>query len=143
MVKHLSSLQPFGDDGELRVVVEVPRGSTVKLVYGPKLKGFIVSRCLLPPDDLAAYDDRTGLLAEVFEYHLDAIVLHGLIAPVRTAVKELGRSTLLRTWALPQAALPSAVRPSAIHTDDRCLFSTGPSRWTVSLRSRDAQAQGS
>jgi len=35
--KKLVVAGPFGDDGELRVVVEVPRGSTVKLVYEPKL----------------------------------------------------------------------------------------------------------
>jgi inorganic pyrophosphatase len=46
MAKRLSSVEPFGDDGELRVVVEVPRGSTVKLIYEPKLKSFVVSRCL-------------------------------------------------------------------------------------------------
>jgi hypothetical protein len=45
MTKKLTSVQPFGEDGELRMVVEVPRGSTVKLTYEPKL-GFVVSRCL-------------------------------------------------------------------------------------------------
>lgn len=46
MKMKLSAIKPFGDHGELRVVVEVPRGSTVKLAYEPKLKGFVVSRCL-------------------------------------------------------------------------------------------------
>jgi hypothetical protein len=45
MGKKLSSAEPFGRNGELRVVVEVPRCSTVKLRYEPKL-GFVVSRCL-------------------------------------------------------------------------------------------------
>lgn len=45
MARNLTSLQPFGGDGELRVIVEVPRGSTVKLTYEPRL-GFVVSRCL-------------------------------------------------------------------------------------------------
>jgi inorganic pyrophosphatase len=43
---NLTTVEPFGGDGELRVVVEVPRGSTVKLAYEPELKGFVVSRCL-------------------------------------------------------------------------------------------------
>ena len=36
----------FGKDGELRVIVEVPRGSSVKLNYKPKLRSFVVSRAL-------------------------------------------------------------------------------------------------
>jgi inorganic pyrophosphatase len=46
MPKNLARLKPFDDDENLRVVVEVPRGSIVKLEYEPKLKGFVVSRCL-------------------------------------------------------------------------------------------------
>jgi hypothetical protein len=65
------------------------------------------------------------------------------VAPIRTAVKELARSTLRRSGALPQAVLPPAMRPLAIRTEDLALFSTEPARWTTPLRSRDAQAQGS
>jgi inorganic pyrophosphatase len=35
-------LPPFDDDGNLNMVVETPRGSTVKLKYEPKSKVFMV-----------------------------------------------------------------------------------------------------
>src|SRR6185295_18387096 len=35
-------LRPFDDDGNLNMVVETPRGSTVKLKYEPKTKVFTV-----------------------------------------------------------------------------------------------------
>jgi inorganic pyrophosphatase len=38
--------ETFGPDGELRMIVERPRGSTVKLKYEPRLKLFTVSRAL-------------------------------------------------------------------------------------------------
>ena len=37
----------FSDDGNLRVVVETPRGSQAKLDYDPKLKTFALSKSLL------------------------------------------------------------------------------------------------
>ena len=40
-------LRPFDDDGNLNMVVETPRGSTVKLKYEPKSKVFMVSRSLV------------------------------------------------------------------------------------------------
>jgi len=40
-------LRPFDDDGNLNMVVETPRGSTVKLKYEPKTKVFTVSRSLV------------------------------------------------------------------------------------------------
>ena len=46
MSKKLNELEAFGKDGELRVIVEVPRGSSVKLNYKPKLRSFVVSRAL-------------------------------------------------------------------------------------------------
>jgi inorganic pyrophosphatase len=40
------NIEAFGSGGELRMVVETPRGSAVKLKYDPKLKIFTVSRSL-------------------------------------------------------------------------------------------------
>ena len=40
MSKKLIGFDAFGKDGELRVIVEVPRGSSVKLNYEPKLRAF-------------------------------------------------------------------------------------------------------
>jgi inorganic pyrophosphatase len=43
---NLFKLPTFSDDGNLRVVVETPRGSQAKLDYDPKLKTFTLSnRC--------------------------------------------------------------------------------------------------
>jgi len=42
----LTRLLPFDDDGALRVIVESPRGSAVKLAYDPSLRTFSVSRAL-------------------------------------------------------------------------------------------------
>jgi inorganic pyrophosphatase len=43
-----AKLNPFNDDGDLNMVVETPRGSSVKLRYEPKTKMFTVSRALTP-----------------------------------------------------------------------------------------------
>src|SRR5678816_3560829 len=40
----LVDLAPFGEDESLRVVVEAPKGSTVKLAYDVALRTFSVSR---------------------------------------------------------------------------------------------------
>ena len=52
MSKKLNELEAFGKDGELRVIVEVARGSSVKLNYKPKLRSFEIgnfrSQALLP-----------------------------------------------------------------------------------------------
>ena len=44
---NLLKLPTFNDDGNLRVVVETPRGSQAKLGYDPKLKAFTLSKSLL------------------------------------------------------------------------------------------------
>ena len=43
MSRDLTKLPPFDDDGALRVIVESPRGSSVKLAYEPSLRLFGVS----------------------------------------------------------------------------------------------------
>jgi inorganic pyrophosphatase len=40
------NIAAFGKSGEVRMVVETPRGSTVKLEYDPKLKIYTVSKSL-------------------------------------------------------------------------------------------------
>ena len=40
----LFALAPYDDEGVLRVVVEAPKGSTVKIAYKPELQAFSVSR---------------------------------------------------------------------------------------------------
>jgi inorganic pyrophosphatase len=46
-MSNLLKLPPFGEDGDLRVVVETPRGSRAKLDYDPELKTFTLSKSLL------------------------------------------------------------------------------------------------
>jgi inorganic pyrophosphatase len=46
-MSNLFKLATFRDDGNLRVVVETPRGSQAKLDYDPKLKTFTLSKSLL------------------------------------------------------------------------------------------------
>jgi inorganic pyrophosphatase len=41
------NLPPFTEDGDVRVVVETPRGSRAKFAYDPKLETFILSKSLL------------------------------------------------------------------------------------------------
>jgi inorganic pyrophosphatase len=41
-----AKLSTFNEDGDLNMVVETPRGSTVKLRYDPKTKVFTVARAL-------------------------------------------------------------------------------------------------
>ena len=43
----LETLGPFGKHGELRMIVESPRGLTVNLKYDPELALFTVARALL------------------------------------------------------------------------------------------------
>ena len=42
----LDRLQPIGEGGEIRMIVETPRGSNIKLKYEPSLGLFTVSRAL-------------------------------------------------------------------------------------------------
>lgn len=44
---NILKLPAFSDDGDLRVVVETPRGSRAKLDYDPDLKTFTLSKSLL------------------------------------------------------------------------------------------------
>ena len=46
MTRDLTKLAPYDDEGSLRVVVESPRGSSLKLAYEPKLRMFSISRQL-------------------------------------------------------------------------------------------------
>jgi len=46
MSADLTKLAPYGERGELRVIVESPRGSAIKLAYEPELRLFTVSRGL-------------------------------------------------------------------------------------------------
>src|SRR5437762_6487030 len=45
-MRNYSKLRAFNDDDDFNMVVETPRGSTVKLRYEPKTKVFTVSRAL-------------------------------------------------------------------------------------------------
>jgi inorganic pyrophosphatase len=44
---NFSKMQPFTDDGDVRVVGETPRGSRAKFAYDPKLESFTLSKSLL------------------------------------------------------------------------------------------------
>jgi len=44
VTRNLLHIAPFDDDGALRVVVESPRGSRMKLDYDPELRAFTISR---------------------------------------------------------------------------------------------------
>jgi inorganic pyrophosphatase len=44
---NLVKLPPFSDNGDIRVVIETPRGSCAKLDYDPKLQTFTLSKSLL------------------------------------------------------------------------------------------------
>jgi inorganic pyrophosphatase len=45
-LQDLTRLDPFDDDHILRMVVETPRGASVKLTYAPDLGSFTVTRAL-------------------------------------------------------------------------------------------------
>ena len=45
-MKTLIDLEPYGDNRQLHMIVETPRGSNIKLEYEPKLRAFTVSRAL-------------------------------------------------------------------------------------------------
>ncbi len=84
-------LATFGDDGAARVVIEVPRGSSVKYKYEPALGAIVASRGL-PLGVTYPYD--WGFVAGTMAADgdpLDALVLHraatypGVIVPCRIA----------------------------------------------------------
>ena len=86
----LARLAPFDDDGNLRVVVETPRGSTAKIDYEPDHDVFMVARAL-PLGIAYPYDWGfvPGTRGEDGD-PLDAMVLHesstypGVVLPCRT-----------------------------------------------------------
>jgi inorganic pyrophosphatase len=45
-MSNLTKIDAFSPDGELRMIVETPRGSAVKLKYEPELKAFTISRSM-------------------------------------------------------------------------------------------------
>ena len=85
----LMALSPYGADRALRVVVETPKGSTVKLTYDQKLEAFSVSRGL-PLGVSYPYDFGfiPGTCADDGD-PVDALVLHstatypGVVLPCR------------------------------------------------------------
>jgi inorganic pyrophosphatase len=88
-MKDLTRLEPFGEDGSVRMVVETPRGASVKLAYDPDLQAFSVRRALslgvTYPFD---WGFIPGTVAEDGD-PLDALALHdsstypGVILPCR------------------------------------------------------------
>jgi inorganic pyrophosphatase len=85
----LTRLEPFGEDGNVRMVVETPRGASVKLAYEPDLRAFSVRRALslgvTYPFD---WGFIPGTVAEDGD-PLDALALHdsstypGVVLPCR------------------------------------------------------------
>ena len=69
------NLPPFGEDGDVHVVVETPRGSRAKFAYDPKLETFILSKSLLHRTDPPA---RLGLRVTKADDSdpLDIMVIH-------------------------------------------------------------------
>jgi hypothetical protein len=43
-MQDFSDLEPYGDNRQLHMIVETPRGSNIKFEYEPKLRAFTVSR---------------------------------------------------------------------------------------------------
>ena len=115
MSQSLVDLPPFDADGALRVVVEAPKGSTVKLAYDAELGTFCVSRGF-PMGIAYPYDWGfiPGTLAADGD-PVDALVLHaastypGVILPcavlgmveIREDAKKGQRRTNNRVIAIP------------------------------------------
>ena len=76
MTRLLTDIAAYEDDGALRVVVEAPKGCTVKIAYDPALRTFCVSRGL-PMGITYPYDWGfiPGTVAEDGD-PVDALVLH-------------------------------------------------------------------
>ncbi len=89
MPPRLDRLPPYAEDGALRVVVESPRGSTIKFEFDPQLRAFAVSRELpfgvAYPCDWGFIPGTKGEDGDP----LDAMVLHphasypGVVLPCR------------------------------------------------------------
>ncbi len=89
MPSDLTKLEPYDDEGSLRVVVESPRGSSLKLDFDPKLRLFTISRELplgiAYPFDWGFIPGTRGDDGDP----LDAMVLHhqpsypGVVLPCR------------------------------------------------------------
>ncbi len=86
---NLIKLPPFSDDGDVRVVVETPRGSRVKFNYDPDLQTFTLAKSLLVgltyPHDWGFVpstkaDDGDPL--DIMVVH-DAVTLPGLVLNCR------------------------------------------------------------
>jgi len=75
-VPNLVKLAPFDDDGALRVIVESPRGSSLKFAYDPALRLFAISRelplGLVYPCDWGFIPGTLGADGDP----LDSMVLH-------------------------------------------------------------------
>src|SRR5438105_15578493 len=89
MARDLTRIETYADDGSLRVVVESPRGSSLKLDFDPKLRLFTVARelplGLAYPFDWGFIPGTQGDDGDP----LDAMVLHhqpsfpGVLLPCR------------------------------------------------------------
>jgi inorganic pyrophosphatase len=85
----LLDLPPFGEDGELHMIVERPRGSPVKLKYEPKLEIFTVAGALplglTYPFDwgfIAGTEGDDGDPIDALALH-DAATFPGVLLPCR------------------------------------------------------------
>jgi inorganic pyrophosphatase len=89
MTRDLTKLEPYDDDGALRVIVEAPRSSSLKIDFDPKLRLFTISRELplgvAYPFDWGFIPGTRGDDGDP----LDAMVLHhqasypGVVLPCR------------------------------------------------------------
>lgn len=86
---NLIKLPPFSDDGDVRVVIETPRGSRAKFSYDPEFQTFILSKSLLTgltyPHDwgfVPSTKAEDGDPLDIMVIH-DAATLPGLVLACR------------------------------------------------------------